>query len=120
MRNIIKALVLIPVALVVLAFAIANRREISVSLDPFGNGDTSALTVTAPLFVFLIAALLLGVLLGGAASWLGQSKHRKAARQGRSEIERLRAEAVSLKARVADVVGGVPSLPAPAPPPHSP
>ena len=116
MKNFLKALVLIPAALVVLAFAVANRRETALSLDPFANGDSSALTVAAPLFVFLIGALLAGVLLGGGAAWLGQGRHRRAARQARGEVERLRSEATGLKARLADASNAPVALPAPDPP----
>ncbi|MBV8564699.1 MAG: LapA family protein, partial [Methylobacteriaceae bacterium] len=44
----------------------------------------------------LFAALMLGVLVGGIASWLSQGKHRRAARQYRAEAARLRAEAMRI------------------------
>ena len=116
MKNFLKALVLIPIAIVLVAFAIANRRDIAVSLDPFANGDASALSVTAPLFVLLLLALFIGVLVGGASTWLTQGRHRKAARQARGEVERLRAEASAFRARAGELVAATPPmLPPPGP-----
>ena len=51
-----------------------------------------------PLFVVVFATLMLGVLIGGFASWIGQGRHRRAARQARAEVERLRADAISARA----------------------
>jgi hypothetical protein len=53
--------------------------------------------------------------LGGAASWLGQSKHRRAARQARAEADRHRVEVDRLRAELAGLESSRrPSLPAPA------
>ena len=116
MRNFLKALVLVPIGAILVAFAIANRRDVAVSLDPFANGDASALTVTAPLFVLLLIALFAGVLVGGASTWLTQGRHRKAARQARSEVERLRSEANAFRVRAGDLAAATPPmLPPPGP-----
>ena len=93
MKAILKALVLLPVAAVVLAVAFANRHAVRVSFDPF-NSETPAFDLSVPLFVILFTTLMLGVLVGGIASWLSQAKHRRAARQYRAEAARLRAEAM--------------------------
>jgi uncharacterized integral membrane protein len=93
MKNFLKLLVLAPIAVLLLIFAFANRQIITVSFDPFVDGDIPAFAITAPLFLILILAMMLGVLAGGAATWLAQGKFRKAARQNRAEAERLRNEA---------------------------
>src|SRR5580692_2849426 len=93
MKNFLKLLVLAPIAVLLLIFAFANRQIITVSFDPFVDGDIPAFAITAPLFLILILAMMLGVLAGGAATWFAQGKYRKAARQNRAEAERLRNEA---------------------------
>jgi uncharacterized integral membrane protein len=93
MKNFLKLLVLAPIAALLLIFAFANRQIVTVSFDPFVDGDIPAFAITAPLFLILILTVMLGVVAGGAATWLSQSKYRKAARQNRAEAERLRNEA---------------------------
>ena len=53
----------------------ANREAVRVSLDPLGTFGPGW-TVSLPLFVLLFAALAIGIVIGGVAAWLGQSKWR--------------------------------------------
>ncbi|MDQ0468143.1 lipopolysaccharide assembly protein LapA domain-containing protein [Labrys wisconsinensis] len=115
MKRFVLTLVFAPIAILVLLFAVANRQLVTLSLDPF-NAAAPALTFRAPLFLVLFAVLMVGVVVGGAASWLKQGRHRRAARKARAEAERLRAEADRLR----DQVSGVEpaphrTLPAPVP-----
>jgi uncharacterized integral membrane protein len=84
--------ILVPVAIALIALAVANRAPVSFTLDPFNPGNP-ALTVTQPLFALLFAALVLGLLIGGIATWLNQGRYRKLARQRSHEIESLRKSA---------------------------
>ncbi|HTP91797.1 MAG TPA: DUF1049 domain-containing protein, partial [Xanthobacteraceae bacterium] len=70
LRKIVAAIILVPLAVVIIAFAVANRQIVTVSLDPFSGGEPAA-AVTLPLFVLIIVLLMLGVLVGGIAAWLG-------------------------------------------------
>ena len=73
LRKIVAALLLIPLALLIALFAVANRAPVTVSLDPFG--DLSAMfSVSLPLFLLLLLLLILGVIIGGIASWMRQSR----------------------------------------------
>jgi uncharacterized integral membrane protein len=101
MKAFFKALVLVPVALIVVLFSVANRAPVRVSLDPISR-DAPALAFDLPLFAVVIAAIAVGILIGGFASWLAQGKHRKAARINRREADKLRTEAQSLRAAVPD------------------
>ena len=86
-----RLLLLVPVAVVVVLVAIANRHDVIFSVDPLG--ETSAgLSVELPLYWILFAALALGIVVGGAATWVGQSKWRRMARHDHAEAERLRRE----------------------------
>ena len=97
MRRFLKALFFVPLAILIIVFAVANRAPVIVSLDPFGNVPP-ALSIELPLFVLLFVVAVLGVIAGGIGTWFGQSTYRRAARAAerelsakRSEIERLRA-----------------------------
>jgi uncharacterized integral membrane protein len=83
-----RLVVLVPVAVILIVLAVANRALVTLSLDPF-RPDRPALSVTMPLFFAIFLALLLGALIGGIAAWLGQGKWRRAAREARQEAARL-------------------------------
>ena len=101
MKTLLKLIIFLPLGLVLIAFAIANRTPVTVGLDPLAKSlaaEGQLLNpVTLPLFIIVFATLMTGVLIGGFAAWIGQSKHRRAARQGRAEVERLRGDAISTR-----------------------
>ena len=76
MIRFLKGLVLLPVAIVVVALAVANRAPVRLSFDPF-SADLPVFSVTLPLYVILFAAVALGVILGGIATWTGQATTRR-------------------------------------------
>jgi uncharacterized integral membrane protein len=113
LRKIVAAIILIPLAVVIIAFAVANRQIVTVSLDPF-SAEHPAASLTLPLFGLVIALLVLGVVIGGIAAWLRQSKWRRTARRLEREVEDLRRERDVLKR-----TNGAPGLvPEAAPPPE--
>ena len=81
--------VILPAGVMFVAFALANRHTVQLNLDPFATRDP-LLAIDAPFFLFLLAALITGLLLGGLATWLGQGKWRKSARQRAHEAVELR------------------------------
>jgi uncharacterized integral membrane protein len=89
LRKLVAAIVLVPLAVVIVAFAVANRQTVTVSFDPFSANDPAA-SVTLPLFALIIALLVVGVLIGGAASWLRQGRWRSSARRLDRELRHLR------------------------------
>ncbi len=91
MRRFLKAVVFIPLGVILVVFAVANRHQVTVSLDPFNSSDPS-LSVSLPLFVIIIAAAILGVLAGGSATWFGQRRWRRAARRHEADARDLRAQ----------------------------
>jgi uncharacterized integral membrane protein len=96
LRKIIAAIILVPLAIVIIVFAVANRQIVTVSLDPFSS-DRPAAAASLPLFALIIVLLILGVLLGGIAAWLRQSKWRRTARRLEREVGELRSEIDVLK-----------------------
>ncbi len=99
MRRFLTIFVLIPVAAVVVILSVANRTPVSFSLDPIGAGSTGWM-VTAPLYVFLFAAVALGIVIGGVATWVRQGRWRQAARSERANADRLRADIARLRDRL--------------------
>jgi uncharacterized integral membrane protein len=97
MIRLLRLLVITVVSIVLLLFAVANRQWVTVSLDPFGSADNAAVAVEAPLFAVVIAAAMLGIIAGAAATWFSQGRHRRVARLSRAEADRWRAEAQSLR-----------------------
>ena len=99
-RKIVTALILVPLAVVLVIFAVANRQTVMVSLDPFDHAQP-ALAVTVPLFALSLGLLIGGVVVGGVAAWFKQSKWRRTARLAQGEARALRAEVDRLKRRIA-------------------
>ncbi len=112
-RKIVAALILVPLAVIIIAFAVANRQPVTVSLDPF-SADRPAASLTLPLFALVIVLLVAGVLIGGMASWLRHGKWRRAARRLEREAARLRDE-IDAHKRVA---GAAPARPETVKPPE--
>jgi len=90
MRRFLILVVLVPLAVVIVILSVANRGEATLSLDPFSL--TPGLTLSAPFFVFLFAALAVGVVIGGVATWVRQGRWRRAARSERARADALRQE----------------------------
>ena len=82
MRKFFTALVVIPLGLIFIVFAVANRHFVTVSFDPFNSTDP-AIAVSMPLFAVIIPVAILGVAAGGMATWFRQRHWRRAARSMR-------------------------------------
>jgi uncharacterized integral membrane protein len=113
LRKIVAAVILIPLAIVIIAFAVANRQIVTVSLDPFSS-EHPASSLTLPLFALIIVLLIVGVVIGGVAAWLRQSKWRRTARRLEREVDELRSEVASLRR----TSGGTASVPEAGNPPE--
>jgi uncharacterized integral membrane protein len=96
LHKLVTALILVPLAIVVIAFAVANRQTVLVSFDPFDQANP-AFARSLPLYALVLALVIGGVVLGGVAAWLRQGKWRRAARLAQGEARALRAELDRLK-----------------------
>jgi uncharacterized integral membrane protein len=94
-------LVLVPLAIIILMFAVANREIVTVSFDPF-DAAAPAASVSVPLFVLIFVLVILGVIIGGVAAWLRQSGYRRAARQRDAEVSALRREIETLNSTLSE------------------
>ena len=113
LRKIVAALILVPLAVIIIAFAVANRQVVTVSFDPF-SGSAPAASLTLPLFALVIVLLIIGVVIGGTAAWLRQGRWRRTARRLEREVDDLRMRLDMLQGAAAEP-GIVPSEQAPPP-----
>jgi uncharacterized integral membrane protein len=96
MRKFFMALLLIPLGLIFVVFAVANRHLVTVSLDPFNSIDPSV-GFRLPLFVVIIVVAIAGVMAGGSATWFRQRHWRRAARQNEADARQARAQLADLR-----------------------
>ncbi|RJG46819.1 MULTISPECIES: DUF1049 domain-containing protein [unclassified Mesorhizobium] len=78
--------VFVPIAIILIALAVANRAPTAFTLDPFNPGNP-ALTLQLPLFFLLFAAIAVGMIVGSLATWLKQGRYRKLARVRGQELQ---------------------------------
>ena len=92
LRRIVSLLVAFPLGVLIVALAVSNRHPVQLILDPF-RPDAPALALNLPFYGYLLASLVLGVILGGTATWMGQSRWRRTARVQGQKAARFQAEA---------------------------
>ena len=92
-NRVVLIIILVPLAIILIALAVANRSPAAFTLDPFNPGNP-ALTTELPLFFLLFGALALGLIIGSLATWIRQGRYRRLARQRGLEAQAAR-EAVA-------------------------
>jgi uncharacterized integral membrane protein len=92
LRRAWKYLIGVPIAVVLLTLAVINRHGVRLVLDPF-RPEEPMISLVLPFYVYLIGAVLVGVVIGGAATWLAQARWRRSARRRGAEARRWQAEA---------------------------
>jgi uncharacterized integral membrane protein len=112
-RKIVTTVIIVPIAVVIVAFAVANRQAVTVSFDPFSAAHP-AYAVTMPLFVLLFVVVILGVIVGGIAAWLNQSAWRRTARKLDADVRALHDEIEALRRRETAAAERTPVIPPPA------
>lgn len=98
LRKVVTALVLIPLAILIVAFAVANRQTVAVSFDPFSSADP-AYAARLPLFVLIFGLVILGVIVGGVATWFRQASWRRTARSLDADVRILHQELEAMRRR---------------------
>ena len=91
LKSIFNGLIVLPLAIIVVTFAVANRHFVRLSFDPFNSADP-ALSVSLPLFVVVLFAAIAGVAAGGSASWFRQRRWRRAARRHEADARDARSQ----------------------------
>ncbi len=102
MRSLLRLIVYIPLGLLILYFALANRGSVKISLDPFPGGEIAGPSFEAPLFLVVMTSVAVGVIAGGASCWLGHRQVRRVAKlasaeaaKAKGEVEQLRRQALA-------------------------
>lgn len=96
LRRILALLVAFPLGALLIAIAVSNRQIVQLVLDPF-RPEQPALAVELPFYMYLLGTLIFGVILGGVATWLSQSRWRRTARTQGQRAMRWQSEADRLK-----------------------
>jgi hypothetical protein len=92
LRRLIWLLVAIPAALLLVTVAISNREPVRMVFDPF-KPESTPYAISLPFYAYLFAMLILGVVLGGLATWMSQGRWRRTARAKSQDAMRWQAEA---------------------------
>ena len=89
MRKLVTALIVVPLLIILVTFAVANRAIVTITLDPFDSVDP-AYALKMPLFLLILALLATGIVIGGLITWFGQRKWRARTRRAEAESRDLR------------------------------
>jgi uncharacterized integral membrane protein len=92
LKRILTLLIAFPLGAILVALAVANRNSVALILDPF-RPENPALSIELPFYVYLLGALIVGVVIGGFATWMGQKHWRQTARTQGQRAARWEAEA---------------------------
>ncbi len=88
MRRLVTIFIIVPLAAVLIALAVANRGPVDFTFDPFNPGNP-LMSVRLPLFIYIFAAMAVGLVLGSLATWFGQGRYRREAREKAAEVRKL-------------------------------
>ena len=92
LRRIVRFVVVLPIVAILVTLGLANVHDVRLALDPF-RPDNPVLSIMLPFYLWLLLALIAGVVLGGMATWIAQRGWRRSARRREAEAQRWRAEA---------------------------
>ena len=97
-KRLVGWLVLVPFCALLIVFALANRQFVALNFNPFVSPELLQQPgYGVPLFLVLYVVLLVGVMLGGIATWFAQSQHRQRERHWRREARVLTAELETIR-----------------------
>ena len=96
MARILRWVVWLPIVILVLSFAVANRRWVTLSFDPFTQA-APRVAMDLPLWLLFFLGIFVGIVVGWIGSWIAQGKHRKSARDARAEAAKMQVELADLR-----------------------
>lgn len=99
MKRVLSWVLGLPASIILIAFAVANRQWVAVSFDPLDPADP-AHALNMPLWALAVAGMVLGLLIGWALAYVGQSRARRTVKRQRIEIDRLAADNDRLRAAI--------------------
>ncbi|MEM1382887.1 MAG: LapA family protein [Pseudomonadota bacterium] len=102
MLRLIKIVILLAIAAALVVLGVANMAPVDLQLLPQGLGDARYSLPGVPLSLVILAAFVLGVVVGELWEYVREGKHRRKVGQSEREISRLRQEVQGLKRRLGD------------------
>ena len=87
LKGIVNWAVGLPIAVVAIGFAVANRQWVTVSFDPLNRVHPFA-TIDTPLWALFFAGVFLGIFVGWYVAWRGAASYRRATRDAKIELVR--------------------------------
>ncbi len=99
-------LITLPLAVVLVVFAVNNRGLIEIDLWPLG------FVITWPVFVFVFVGVSVGLLMGGLLAWISGGTTRKLARERKARIRELEHTVANMQNRLDDTSAAPPRPPA--------
>ncbi len=107
----IKLIVLGLIALALVALGVANMAPVDLYLLPPSLAGDRFGVKGIPLAAVILAAVLLGIVVGQVLEWMRERKHRVVADQKRREIVQLRQEVTKLRAKAGEGPHDLPRIP---------
>lgn len=104
-KRLIGWLILLPFCIVLVLFALANRHMIDVRFDPLMTDPPLVGSIQIPLFLLIYAILMVGIVLGGTATWFAQGGQRQQKRLWRKQAKRMETERDEVKRDSEDSAG---------------
>jgi hypothetical protein len=96
LRRIINWAIGLPIAVIVIAFCVANRQWIEISFDPFSR-TTPLATMYMPLWALFFLGIFFGMIAGWISCWFAQGKWRRAVKEARSDLKQAHDEVQRLR-----------------------
>ncbi|MEE4212567.1 MAG: LapA family protein [Parvularcula sp.] len=100
MARFLSTVFLAALAPLLVAFLVANRRDVLVSFDPLSLDDP-ALAFEVPLWVGMTGTMALGILLGAIGMWISTSRLRQRSAARKLEIAKLERDLQHARSRAA-------------------
>ncbi|WP_455477052.1 LapA family protein [Bartonella sp. B41] len=95
-KRILLAIILVPPIVLLIALIVANRQAVTLTLDPF-QVKSEQFTYQAPFFIWLFVFFGLGVLLSSIINWFSHRKCKKALRESKAKLEKLKTSTADVK-----------------------
>ena len=78
--------------IILIVFALANRHLVKIGFDPLLTQPPLVPTFEIPLFIVVYFFLILGVIMGGIATWVSQGAERRQKRHWRNKAKHMQNE----------------------------
>ncbi|MEL7137598.1 MAG: LapA family protein [Pseudomonadota bacterium] len=109
--RVIKIAVLLTICVVLVVVGVANMQFVPLRLVPEGLGMPGVPPLPEmPLTVIILAAMLVGFVIGEIFEWIREGKHRRERDIRGREIQTLRAENARLKSKLSDPKEDLPRI----------